>query len=227
MALLSPLQISGRLQRLVVGGEYYPAAYRKVKIGREYGVALDPEPRNRHDANAVAAYLDGRLCGYLASGTSEWFQPLALIAQRRGYYLWTLGQGERVRGEKVVRLTTLPDERELKIILGLPVPPAPARGKLKRLGKSETLIDRVLGRRERVLVQVVLTTEETPSGKYAGESMIRATLDGQTLGLIPAQYRDECPDLFALVEQAPRTAEADVRRYDGRPWIRVTVTPTL
>lgn len=217
---MTPLQITGRLQRLVVGGEHYPHAYRKVRVGREYGVTLSP-------VNGVAAYLDGKLCGYLASGTSEWFQPLALAAQRRGYYLWTLGQGERIRSEKVVRLTALPDERELKIILGLPVPPAPARGKLKRLGKSETLIGRVLGRQDRVLVRVVLTTEKTPSGKYAGQSMIRATLDDQTLGLIPAKYRDECPDLFALVEHAPRTAEADVRRYDSRPWVRVTVAPTL
>lgn len=224
---MTPLQVSGRLQRLIVGGEYYPGAYRKVKVGREYAVALNPEPHNPYDRNAVAAYLDGRLCGHLGRNTAEWFQPLALIAQRRGYYLWTLGHGERVQGEKAVRLTTLPDERKLKVILGLPVPPLPAWGKLKRLGKSEAVIDRVLGRRDRVLVQVVLTTEETPSGKYAGQSLIRATLDGQTLGLIPAQYRGECPDLFALVEQTSRVAEADVRRYDGRPWVRVTVTPTL
>lgn len=224
---MTPLQVSGTLQRLIMGDEYYRGAYRKVKIGREYAVALNPEPHNPHDRNAVACYLDGRLCGYLGRDTAEWFQPLALIAQRRGYYLWTLGHGAWVHGEKSVRLATLPDERELKVILGLPVPPLPARGKLKRLGKSEAVIDRVLGGRERVLVPVVLTTEATPSGKYAGQSMIRATLDGQTLGLIPAQYREECPDLFALVEKTPRAAEADVRRYDGRPWIRVTVTPAL
>lgn len=226
-SLMTPLQISGSLQRLIVGGEYYPDAYRKVRDGREYGVALDAEPSNRHDPNAVACFLEGQLCGYLARDTAEWFQPLALVARQRGQYLWTLGRGERLQGEKVVRLTALPDEREMKMILGLPVPPLPARGKLKRLGESEAVIERVLGRQERVLVPVVLTTEATPSGKYAGQSMIRATLDGQTLGLIPAQYRDECPDLFVLVEQTPRAAEADVRRYDGRPWIRVTVTPTL
>lgn len=220
----SPLQVSGSSARLVVGAGYYPGAYRKVKVGQQYNVTLAPEPQNPHDRNAVAAYLNGQLCGYLGSNTAEWFQPLALTAQRQGHYVWTQGVGEMVTGERSVRLNAFPTEIEFKVLLGLPVP---ARGKLKRLGKSELVIDQVLGGREKAVVQVVLTSEETPSGKYAGQSMIRATFDGQTLGLIPAQYRDECPDLFGLIEQAPRSAEADVRRFEYGPWIRVTVTPSL
>jgi hypothetical protein len=212
---------------VTVGDAYYPEAYRKVKVGPEYAVVLEPDPGNEHDPNAVKVLLEGKVCGYLSASTAKWFHPLALIARERGFYLWTNARVELLGGDPGMRLYSLPTEREFKELLGLPVPPEPARGKLKRLGKSAAVIDSVLGGRESAVVQVVLTTEETPSGKYAGQPMIRATLDGQTLGLIPAQYRDECPDLFALVEQAPRSAEADVRMYDERPWIRVTVTPTL
>lgn len=74
----------------VVGESHYQQALEKIAGGRtKDGVdittvaVLAPEPRNRHDRNAVQVLISGKVVGYLSRENAEILQPRILQLQKQ------------------------------------------------------------------------------------------------------------------------------------------------
>ena len=88
-----PLWNKGNWPQVEVAGESYrideirPLFSRTIEHGQDYtGTALlVPEPRNKHDANAVAVYVEGRHVGYLPREEAARYSPLVRRLQAQGW----------------------------------------------------------------------------------------------------------------------------------------------
>ncbi len=77
--------VSGSFQVQVVGSSHHQDLLAEIAGGRrrdgvDVGMlaVLVPEPHNPHDANAVAAHLDGRIAGHLARENAAILQPAVM-----------------------------------------------------------------------------------------------------------------------------------------------------
>ena len=92
---------------------------------------------------------------------------------------------------------------------------------LKRLGDYQEELESLLAGAEQSEARVHLSLEETETGKYRGQDFIRATVLDRTIGLVPAQYRSEAPELFAAVESGATTGRARIFRYPERIGVQI------
>lgn len=225
------LKIQGSCDRLAVGNEYYPSAYRRLRNGDAILVEVELEPTNPHDPSAVMVTIDGECAGYLASGPASKYHSVISRANALGYALSCSATVEEVGG-LVVRLH-LPWPEELSRWLDLPadqrehqyftVAPPRVETWLKRLSDYHDNLTAFLGGQSTVTVTVDYTVEVTTSGKYKGDNLIRASVGGVTIGLLPAQYRAQNEVLFAAVESGERHGEAIISRFDERIGVKVLV----
>lgn len=113
---------------MLVGTEFYPAAYRGARDGVAIEVELFPEPGNRHDPNAVAGYVGGQLAGYLGRGPAAEYQPLVRQANALGYRVIVAGAFERPgAGQPMAATAQMPEPRDFANWLAQP-PEVRARG---------------------------------------------------------------------------------------------------
>ena len=226
-----PLVIYGTCQRLVVGGEHYPKAHRAFRPGASVTVDLVPEPSNTYDRNAVMVVIDGQTAGYLGSSTAAAYQPLIQRANREGLRVQAAGKWELVETPSVRLDLAWPDDFERWLELprerrGVHYEtPAPEEFQmwLKRLGDYQGELESLLGSSQKVSVPVDYSLEPTERGKYQGELLIRATVRGTTIGLVPAQYRANEPGFFDAVEHGQRAGTAEIERYEERIGVKIRV----
>ena len=214
-----------------MGNEHYPTVYRRHCLGDSIVVGLELEPANPHDSNAVMVTIDGERAGYLASGPASKYQPLISRANALGYALSCSATVEDVGGP-AVRLH-LPRPEELGRWLDLPaeqrehqyftVAPTRAETWLKRLNDCQDSLAALLGGQSKVTVAVEYALESTASGKYKGDNLIRASVDGVTIGFVPAHYRAKNEGFFAAVESGQRYGQAVISRFDERIGVKVLV----
>lgn len=99
---LDRVRLSTRGRVRVVGESHYQPALRRAAGGRvvterdlasALGVQAElvPEPRNRHDSNAVAVTVDDSTVGYLSRGIAPGYQRVLLDLERRGQRGWCQG----------------------------------------------------------------------------------------------------------------------------------------
>jgi hypothetical protein len=72
----------------IVGESAYQDHIRQVNGragGGDFEILLRPEPRNPHDANAVAVLADGKPLGYLPRKMAVVWQPSILAANANGF----------------------------------------------------------------------------------------------------------------------------------------------
>lgn len=103
------------------------------------------------------------------------------------------------------------------------VPRIEIKAWLKRLGDYQEELESLLAGAEQTEARIRLSLEETETGKYRGERFIRATVLDRTIGLVPAQYRKEEPQLFAAVESGTTTARARIIRYPERIGVQIVL----
>lgn len=94
---------------------------------------------------------------------------------------------------------------------------------LKRLGDYQEELQSLLAGADQAETRVHLCLEETASGKYRGEKFVRVTVLDRTIGLIPAQYRPEAPEIFASVEAGVTSARARIFRYPERIAVQIVL----
>jgi hypothetical protein len=113
------LPVSGTCQRVSVGNEYYPNAYRGRRDGESVTVTLRPDPKNEYDSHAVALFIGNTLAGYLGSGPAKKFQPVIIKANRLGYDVQSTAELDKIAGSMALRLS-LPWPNDLSNWLDLP-----------------------------------------------------------------------------------------------------------
>ncbi len=94
---------------------------------------------------------------------------------------------------------------------------------LKRLNDHQDTLAGLLAGRSEVTVSVEYALESTPSGKYKGDNLIRASVDGATIGLVPAQYRADNEHFFAAVESGQQQGHEFVSKFEERIGVKVMV----
>ncbi len=225
---LSPLLVGGAMNRLVVGWSYYPKAYRGLRVGSTVTATLRAQPQNSHDANAVAVFLDGVPAGHIGHDAAAELQPVVMRCEQAGYLVQAQGSVEALNSEKTIRLH-LPWLHEIDSWLRLPAPKRakgytePVNVSLKRLNDYQGALGEVLAGRNDLRTTASLSLAITERGKYAGKEYIRAAIDDVGIGLIPAQYREDCGALFELVEAGETDFEVYVRQGEDRIWAALSV----
>ena len=226
------LMTHGTCERTVVGGEHNAGAYRRTPPGTEVTVELVPEQSNPHDPNAVAIYLNGEKAGHLGATTGATYQAVILEANRLGYRVQAPGTTDVLNDAPTIRMRLawaddlkrwleLPEDRRASGYV--PLPPAHLTMSLKHLGDYDGELWKLLGGSDRVQVAVEYALETTERGKYADQSFIRASVEGRTIGLVPAQDRRENPKFFEAVEAGQHVGTAEITNYDGRIGVRIHV----
>ena len=222
------LSLNGDRGVLVVGGEYVPRDSQRVPTGAEFTVELRREPKNPHDKNAVAVLHKGRKIGYFSEYNAANYATLIDIANKGGQTVQAAATAHRERGE-ILTHVAMPNVYELAVQLG---PAAsriadankpPIQATFKQLAKYQDQLSRVLAGMEERQIKAAVVLDETPSGKYKGQNMVKFFFQGEEIGVLPAQYRDAHQEFFRAAESGKTTCMVMIRRYDERLWARATM----
>lgn len=165
-----------------------------------------PEPSNPHDTNAVEVRYQGRRIGYMSAALAVVYQPIIQRLQQGSEEVWVNGkiEEESEGGSRASFQIPWPD-----ILTNWAAAPVAGRGSvalervevtLKRLDDYQAEIAGVLAGRTDAEVAGKMVSEVTPTGKYKGHTLIRFTVDGVTIGLLPAQFRMDNEAFFDEVE---------------------------
>jgi hypothetical protein len=199
---------AGRSQQ-VTGVSHHQAGFGRRPPG-PVRLELRCQPDNPFDRNAVGVILDGGgQVGYLSAHMAADYQPILRRLEAEGP-VYVDGIIENWEGGRGVQLA-LPGHERLAVWANTPpdqrgqVGLETKRVRLKRLGNYQDALNQVLAGRSAAQVGARVTAFETPSGKYKGQPSLRFSVDGIDIGLLPAQYTDEAPTLFAWL--APGGAE--------------------
>lgn len=208
-------------ETFVVGTEYHKGL--KSVTTKTTTATLIREPRNPHDANAIAVWANGKQVGYIAAVNAARY---ASAMDRAGGQVLV---GCVVREESIGRVLNvlLPDSEvadrvvweRLRHSTRGPRPPVRTGVTLSRLGDYQDLLPERQGDAKRGY----LAPTATPSGKYAGQTRLECVVDGAVIGLVPATKRDTYAEVFEAAEAGPGVwCEVMIRAYD-RWWAKAFV----
>ncbi|GAA3287492.1 HIRAN domain-containing protein [Arthrobacter citreus] len=222
------LSLNGDRGVFVVGGEYVPRDSQRVPTGAEFTVELRREPTNPHDKNAVAVLHKGRRIGYFSEYNAANYATLIDIANKGGQTVQAAATAHRERGE-ILTHVAMPNVYDLAMLLG---PAAsriaeannpPIQATIKQLAKYQEQLSRLVAGMEERRIQASVVLDETPSGKYKGQNMVKFFFQGEEIGVLPAQYRDTHQEFFRAAESGKTTCMVLIRRYDERLWAGATM----
>lgn len=227
-ALGRTLHVEGDRNVFVVGGDYVKDSQR-VPVGRDFGVDLRREPSNPHDRNAVMVLHDGRKIGYFSADRAERYAQLLDIAGSNGLTIRATATAEKTAtGDKNTNIR-MPSVYDLALQLGPAAEQVAAANKppveatLKRLAKYQDQLTRVLSGMPQREVQASMVLNETPTGKYKGQNLVSFVYQGEEIGVLPAQYRENHEEFFRAAESGVTNCTVLIRQYDEGIWARASV----
>lgn len=223
------LSLNGVSGVFVVGGEHVPKDSQRVPTGAGFTVELRREPTNPHDKNAIAVLHKGRKIGYFGAGRAIDYAPLIDIANKGGQSVQATAIAHKEQRGEVNTTVAMPTVYELAVQLG-PVASRiadankpPIQATFKQLAKYQDQLSRVLAGMEERQIKAAVVLDETPSGKYKGQNMVKFFFQGEEIGVLPAQYRDAHQEFFRAAESGKTTCMVMIRRYDERLGARATM----
>lgn len=230
----TPVRLSSDGRLSVVGESHYQPALRAIvgnrdAFGFENAVSatavLVPEPRNRHDRNAVRVDIDGRTVGYIAREHAVRYQPLLLDLDKSGRY-----------GECPAHICC-GDDRIYGVWLRISTPdrllPVNSADGLHLLQADRQVVVTGEERHQDVLAEVAalgrgaevvslfasLAVCEVAKGKYKGESGIEVLIDGRRVGELTKLQADRYVGVVQDLLARGLTPGCDATvRYGDKGW---------
>jgi hypothetical protein len=231
------VRLSATGRQPVAGESHYQPALHAAAGGRsvaaehldgalEVTAALIPEPRNRHDKNAVRVDIAGRTVGYLPRHLAIGYAgPLNELA-RRGM-LGTcpariMGGGDRFYGVHL-HLAEPADLLLANLTEDVPIRSAVRQNEVSGEQDYQEHLEAVAARLApgwpSYKAVAELRVGVTPRGKYAGDPCVEVYLEQGIVGRLSRVAGDRClPAMQALPTGTPALVEVSFAQTSGKGW---------
>ena len=201
-------------QQQVAGVSHHQDGFRGTAPGPSL-FELKPEPRNKHDGNAVKVMLNRRLIGYLSSKMAPDYQPLVAQLRDEGDVFtegeveqWSGGLGALLhlpRADRLALWAAVPPEQRDKVALRA------ERFRLKSVKDYAAGIEALVGARRVTPVEVTAQPYTVERGKYKGQLGLSFWVGATPVGLLGPNARTEADTVFQWVEhEQPFTLPAEI-----------------